>query len=558
MAQQVINIGSAPNDGTGDPIRTAMSKVNSNFTEVYDALGNVVAGSVEWVDVLNKPTFGTVATSNDYNDLDNKPSLGTVASQNGYAVPAGGTTNQVLAKTSNTNGATAWVDQTGGGGGGITDIVNDTTPQLGGDLDLNGHLVGAANASDLTKLHAVTATSTEINYSSGVTSAIQTQLNSLSSGKVDKSTFDANSILKADTDNTPAVLTVGESTIVGRATGGSIAALTAAQVRTIINVENGATADQTASEIKAALETLTTPNRVSYTAIEGLNTEPAAQLYSTAINALSDANKRTFITQAKGIAQSSSFVHSQDAIVVLDANSGEAKAVAASPLADPNADRILFWDDSAGAVAYLVPGSGLSITNTDLSVDTSVVVTLTNTQTLTNKTFTAPVLGTPTSGTLTNCTGLPISGLVASTSTAIGVGSIELGNASDTTIARVSAGVISVEGVPLYPNMPQNSQSAAYTTVLADAQKHILHPSADTTARTFTIDSNANVAYPIGSTLTFINQNGAGTVTIAITTDTMRLAGAGTTGNRTLAANGIATAVKITSTEWIISGVNLT
>jgi hypothetical protein len=38
----------------------------------------------------------------------------------------------------------------------------------------------------------------------------------------------------------------------------------------------------------------------------------------------------------------------------------------------------------------------------------------------------------------------------------------------------------------------------------------------------------------------------------------MRLAGAGTTGSRTLAANGIATAIKLTSTEWIISGTGLT
>lgn len=65
----------------------------------------------------------------------------------------------------------------------------------------------------------------------------------------------------------------------------------------------------------------------------------------------------------------------------------------------------------------------------------------------TSPTLVTPILGTPTSGTLTNATGLPIAGLVASTVTAIGVGSIELGNASDTTIARVSAGVISVEGV---------------------------------------------------------------------------------------------------------------
>jgi hypothetical protein len=56
-------------------------------------------------------------------------------------------------------------------------------------------------------------------------------------------------------------------------------------------------------------------------------------------------------------------------------------------------------------------------------------------------------LGTPSSGTLTNATGLPVSGITASTSTALGVGSIELGHATDTTIARSSAGVISVEGV---------------------------------------------------------------------------------------------------------------
>jgi hypothetical protein len=109
-----------------------------------------------------------------------------------------------------------------------------------------------------------------------------------------------------------------------------------------------------------------------------------------------------------------------------------------------------------------------------------------------------------------------------------------------------------------YLGVPQNSQSAAYTLVLDDAGKHIFHPSADTTARTWTIPANSSVAFPIGTAITFVNQNGAGVITIAITTDTMRLAGAGTTGSRTLAANGIATALKVTSTEWIISGTNLT
>ena len=35
MAQQVINIGAAANDGTGDPLRDCFDKINDNFTELY-------------------------------------------------------------------------------------------------------------------------------------------------------------------------------------------------------------------------------------------------------------------------------------------------------------------------------------------------------------------------------------------------------------------------------------------------------------------------------------------------------------------------------------------
>ena len=35
MTQQVINIGASANDGSGDPLRTAFNKINSNFTEIY-------------------------------------------------------------------------------------------------------------------------------------------------------------------------------------------------------------------------------------------------------------------------------------------------------------------------------------------------------------------------------------------------------------------------------------------------------------------------------------------------------------------------------------------
>ncbi|CAB4124370.1 Baseplate structural protein Gp9/Gp10 [uncultured Caudovirales phage] len=40
MTQQTINLGTTPNDGTGDKLRVALGKVNNNFTELYSTVGN--------------------------------------------------------------------------------------------------------------------------------------------------------------------------------------------------------------------------------------------------------------------------------------------------------------------------------------------------------------------------------------------------------------------------------------------------------------------------------------------------------------------------------------
>jgi hypothetical protein len=105
-----------------------------------------------------------------------------------------------------------------------------------------------------------------------------------------------------------------------------------------------------------------------------------------------------------------------------------------------------------------------------------------------------------------------------------------------------------------YMGLPQNTTTTgAYGVVAADAGTHIY----STATRTVTIPANATVAMPIGATIVFIAGTGA-TVTIAITSDDLYLAGPGTTGSRTLAPFGMATAVKITSTSWMISGNGLT
>ena len=72
---------------------------------------------------------------------------------------------------------------------------------------------------------------------------------------------------------------------------------------------------------------------------------------------------------------------------------------------------------------------------------------------------------------------------------------------------------------------------------------------------TYTIPSRAQHDFPIGTAITFLNQNGAGNVTIAINSDTLRQPGTANTGSRTLAPNSTATVVKIDDTEWqIVSG----
>ena len=102
-------------------------------------------------------------------------------------------------------------------------------------------------------------------------------------------------------------------------------------------------------------------------------------------------------------------------------------------------------------------------------------------------------------------------------------------------------------------DIPQNVQSGSYQFVISDAGKHVFHDSA--TPHTYTIPANASVPFLVGATITIVNNNGAGVITLAITSDTLRRGdGVAGTGSRTIPANAIATIIKTKATEWMIGG----
>ena len=123
-------------------------------------------------------------------------------------------------------------------------------------------------------------------------------------------------------------------------------------------------------------------------------------------------------------------------------------------------------------------------------------------------------LGTPSSGTLTNATGLPLSWVVDSTTEALGVGSLEVWHASDTTITRVSAWVIAVEGVTV-PTETSTNTLTNKTLTTPTITKPVMSAT-NPTAQTYTPSASGTATLD----LSLSNQHDitmpAGNITIAL------------------------------------------
>jgi hypothetical protein len=204
----------------------------------------------------------------------------------------------------------------------------------------------------------------------------------------------------------------------------------------------------------------------------------------------------------------------------------------------------------AGTAAWATPASGGTVTSVSVTTANGVSGTVATATTTPAISLTLGVI-TPTS-----VNGLTLAALSTGFTVAGGTTSKTLTVSNTLTLAGTDSTTMTFPPASAsigYLNIPQNSQGGNYTLVLADSGKHIY----TTALATITIPANSSVAFPIGTAVTFINSSASAT-SIAITTDTMNLSSAGTTGTRTLAQYGMATAVKVTSTVWYISGTGLT
>ena len=98
-------------------------------------------------------------------------------------------------------------------------------------------------------------------------------------------------------------------------------------------------------------------------------------------------------------------------------------------------------------------------------------------------------------------------------------------------------------------DVPQNAQTGAYVLVAGDAGKHI-------SITTGGVTVNASV-FSVGDAVSIYNNSGSDQTVTQGTSVTLRLAGDGTTGNKTLAGYGLCTVLCVASNEFVIAGTGL-
>jgi hypothetical protein len=224
--------------------------------------------------------------------------------------------------------------------------------------------------------------------------------------------------------------------------------------------------------------------------------------------------------------------------------------------------QVLNFPSSGGTI--VTTGDTGSITNTMLAgsisnaklVNTSIIIngtttTLGNSFTISANTGNTLTIGTGLSGTSFNGSA-PITiaidaTVTTNTNTQTLTNKTITGLVSTSTIGDGGANTYSIG----FKEIPQSSTTSG-NLVLTDSGKHLYVSSG------VTVPPNSTAAFNIGTVIGIINSSGSAITITQGSGVTLRLAGVGTNGNRTLSAYGMCTCIKVATDTWYISGSGVT
>ena len=283
---------------------------------------------------------------------------------------------------------------------------------------------------------------------------------------------------------------------------------------------------------------------------------------ATAIGTKHDSND--FASQAQAEAATSGSASNTTLLTPLrlwnwaSANAGVVEEL--QTLADPGADRILFWDDGEAAgsnVAYLTVSNGLSIAATTLGID--------DTAAGAGLTASSGVLAVGAGNGITvNADDVALTDAAASTTNLITVSSGTIAYDPTSLTQITGASIVGADefvlwdadagaakalrwqdfGIPVVDDSTTAPMSSADLTY---ANKW--YSCSNASPISFVIPANASVAYPVG-TVFAVYQAGVGQVTVSVTTDTLRAPNGAKTANQ----YSTVFVTKVASTTWVLTG----
>jgi len=532
--------GSSDGSATFNAAALLIHGINGGY---YDAAGAAVTAVAALA-----ATLAPVATSGAYADLTGTPALALVATSGAYADLSGRPTLGALAALDTITASY------------VTDFSTAADARIAAAVGVS---VQAYDA-DLSALAALTGTNT-LYYRSGANTWSPVTIGaglSFSAGTLDT----AASVTSFNTRTGAVTLTSGDVTTAlgftpldaaATSFGGSAAKLTTARAITMtgdvswtVNFD-GSAAVSAAGTIQA--------NAVTTGKIADANVTLAK---------IANIADQTILGNNAGvagppIALTAAQVRTVLALVV--GTNVQAYSANLAALAALSTTNTIYYLSAANTWSAVTIGSGLSFSGGSLSATGfagSGAVTGSGLTMSTNRLLGRTTASTGAIEEISTGTGLVLSAGSLAVDTGTSGAKVPLLNGANTYsgFLTFSAGAdITPAAAPStvavgYLGAPVNQQDTNYTLVMGDAGKLIYHTSASTHA--WTIPANGSVAFPVGTVIAFINENGGGNVTIAITTDTLRWGSS--TGSRTLAANGTASAVKVTSTTWRLTGDGIT